>query len=185
MQEKLWCGLDKNWWAVTSIHESAHAMVAFALGCHPVELALDRRAANKGSTRAGVCIARYEKSYYGDIAKLLATNAPFAAHQYECLPCGEKGDLHERDECQREFAEAIGGWNADLFSKCIDAPLLAFFGNSDIQGATIVLARILFEKSKVSLKKIAEWKKSLDIPDEPCEHLMKSCLAVAKAVSGQ
>lgn len=182
--ERRQSGQTQDWWAVTSIHEAAHGMAAFALGCHPVELRLDRRAACKGSSLAGVCVAVYEKSYYGDVAKLMVTNAPFTAHQYECLPAGEKGDLHEREGCQQEFAKMIGGWDAQLFSRLIDAPLLAFFSSNDIQAATIVLARWLYERNKLSLKQVGQWYDKLELPEAPCKRLAETCLTVATAVKG-
>ncbi len=176
-------GMDDDWWTVTAIHEAAHGIVAFALGCHPVEVRLDKRAKNRGSSLAGVCIATHEKSYYGKVSGLLVTNAPFVAHQYECLPSGNKGDIHERDDCQHKFAELIGGWDANLFAKCIDAPLLSFFGDSDVQASTLVLARLLYAQNKVTLKQVNHWVDKLAISQKPCEVLQECCLRVAEAVA--
>lgn len=183
MSERKQAGKDQDWWAITAIHEAAHGTCAFALDCHPVELNLNRRV-RYGDSAAGDCVARYEKSWYGDFAKIFTQNAPFVAHQYAPLPCGEKGDIHERTDAYRKFAEQVGAYDEAMFRQFVDNPLLQFFGNADIQAAVLVLANRLYERNKVSMKQVAYWSRELDIPIEACNELQEAVLVLAKAVSG-
>lgn len=182
MPERRQAGKDQSWWAITAIHEAAHAISAFALHCHPVELNLNRRV-RPGDGAAGDCVARYEKSWYGDFAKIFTQNAPFVAHQYEPLPCGEKGDLHERQDAFRKFGELVGAVNEQMFRQYVDGPTLQFFGNADIQAATLVLANRLYAKNKLSLKQVNYWTKELEIPDAPCTALEDAVTVLAQAVA--
>lgn len=184
MPERKQAGMTADWWAVTALHESAHALAAFALGCQPLEVELNRRL-REGNSLAGVCRATYEKTWYGDVANIYVQNAPFVAHQYEATPCGEKEDLHERDDAYREFSRLIGCVDEALFRRCVDEPLYAFFGSADIQGAVLALAQQLYQRNRVSLKQVAYWTKKLDLPSNVCERLSQCCLQVAQAIAGE
>ena len=171
-----------SWWAVTSLHESAHGMVAFALDCHPVELVLNRRM-TPGQSAAGSCGAPYEQTCYGLFSKIFVQNAPFVAHQIECLPCGEKGDLHERSDAYTEFCELTGHKLHSLFFDYVDAPLLAFFEHGEIQAAVLSLATKLYKTNRVSMKQVNYWRGQLNVSPEPCKVLQRSVLALAQALA--
>jgi hypothetical protein len=180
-------GHDSDWWSITAIHEASHGIAAFALGCQPVDLELNRRAKN-GDTSAGTCFARYEVSLYGKIAKIFVGNAPFTASQHEVLPCGDKGDLHERQEAFTEFCKMFGGDGSDAdqkaFDRLIDTPSIAFFADVNIQAATLALATMLYTKNKLSIKQSNYWRGKLEIPEAPCVRLSKVCLQIAETLAG-
>ena len=174
--------LDEDWWTITAIHEAAHGIVAFALDCHPVELTLNRRM-TIGQTAAGQCGAPYERTCYGMFAKIFVANAPFLAHQIECLPCGEKGDVHERGDAYTEFCKLTGHKEQALFFDYVDKPLYAFFNYGTIQAAVLTLANKLYIKNRVSMKQVNYWREQLNVPPEPCEALQKAVMRLAQALA--
>jgi hypothetical protein len=174
---------QEDWWAITSIHEAAHGIAAYALTNREIILTLNRRS-KSGDTSAGECLSRVENSWYGEVAHIFIKNAPFVAHQYEVTPCGNKGDLHERADAFTAFCKLIGTRDEALFRKCVDEPLLRFFGSSDVQAAVLVLARRLFASNRVVIKQSAFWRKLLDVPDNVYNHLEESVTAVATAIAG-
>lgn len=162
---------DDDYWAMTAIHESAHGMVALALDCHPITLNLFRRA-KFGA--AGDCVAIYTQDLYGVFANVFSKNAPFAASQYEALPCAELFDIHERNDAYHKLREC--GFDQEMFRKYVDEPLITFFADTNIQAATLVFARKLFASNHVSIKQIGRWKRELNINDDPCEQLQSAVL---------
>lgn len=175
-------GYDQDWWSITSIHEAAHGIVAFVLDCSSIELKLNRREAIR-SGNAGVCYASYERSWFGDVAKIYVQNAPFVAHQYECLPCGDKGDLHERQEAFEKFCEMAKMEDQEVFRKLVDEPLLTFFGDSFVQAATIHLAGQLYKSNRVNLRQRQRWTNIFSISDGRYLQLCNAVLTVATALS--
>jgi hypothetical protein len=171
----------EDWWAVTSLHEAAHGIIALVLGCVPIKLSLFRD--SKNPRDGGSCLAYYPRTHWGKVSHVFVANAPFVCHEY--LPTGDRKDLHERHLAYNLFKRLISSSDEFLFRSLIDEPLLSFFSDSTVQESIHFLAKELYKKKCIVIKYDKKMVEALGISPRVINKLFVEVDGIVKAIGGE